>query len=521
MKERLHNGIELPDEWPPDYEVSEEDDPMPVPYLREPPSVIPIDVGRQLFVDDFLIERTSLRRAFHRPQKYEGNPVLEPKTGLEMNDGLCPVATPFSGGVFFDPQDEYFKMWYHAGWFDGTALATSTDGIEWERPQLDDHDGSNRVLEPRPDHRRDGVSVWLDRTSPDPDRRFKLFEYARSDWRRETGGRLYTSPDGESWTEQGMAGPGGDNTTFYYDPFHDRWVFSIRSYRQGRTRDFVSDVEFLDAGSWTEDEPVYWVATDWEDPQDLVVQQAPQLYKLDAVAYESLMLGLFTVHTGPPNDECRARCTPKRTDLVVGYSRDGFHWYRPDRTPFIEASRRDGAWDRGYLHSTGGVCTVVEDKLYFYYGGWSGSSPRLGSDMYAGGSTGLARLRRDGFASMVADEEEGTLLTRPVRFSGKYLFVNCDATDGGLRVEVVDQDDETVEGHAVEDCESIHADSTRQLVSWADADRLTAGQSEPVRFRFHLSNGDLYSFWVSESRDGESNGYVAAGGPGFDGATDA
>ena len=35
------------------------------PYLVDPPAVIPIDVGRQLFVDDFLIQSTSLTRRFH------------------------------------------------------------------------------------------------------------------------------------------------------------------------------------------------------------------------------------------------------------------------------------------------------------------------------------------------------------------------------------------------------------------------------------------------------------------------
>ena len=34
------------------------------PYLVSPPAVIPIDVGRQLFVDDFLIEQTTLTRVF-------------------------------------------------------------------------------------------------------------------------------------------------------------------------------------------------------------------------------------------------------------------------------------------------------------------------------------------------------------------------------------------------------------------------------------------------------------------------
>ena len=42
---------------------------------------------------------------------------------------------------------------------------------------------------------------------------------------------------------------------------------------------------------------------------------------------------------------------------------------------------------------------------------------------------------------------------------------------------------------------------------------LFAGQ--PVKFRFHLKNGALYAFWVTECQRGASHGYVAAGGPGL------
>ena len=44
---------------------------------------------------------------------------------------------------------------------------------------------------------------------------------------------------------------------------------------------------------------------------------------------------------------------------------------------------------------------------------------------------------------------------------------------------------------------------------------LSSLANQPVRFRFHLRNGDLYSFWVSPEISGASLGYVAAGGPGF------
>src|ERR1051326_2384220 len=66
-QEALYNGIHLPKAWPPrDVKLTNEPIPEP-PYLVDPPSVIPVDVGRQLFVDDFLIEQTDLKRTFHRP----------------------------------------------------------------------------------------------------------------------------------------------------------------------------------------------------------------------------------------------------------------------------------------------------------------------------------------------------------------------------------------------------------------------------------------------------------------------
>ena len=76
--EILYNGIALPAKWPPNRSAQEiaSREPMPVPYLRKPPAVIPIDVGRQLFVDDFLIETTNLRRTWHKPEYHQGNPEL-------------------------------------------------------------------------------------------------------------------------------------------------------------------------------------------------------------------------------------------------------------------------------------------------------------------------------------------------------------------------------------------------------------------------------------------------------------
>jgi hypothetical protein len=83
--ESLYNGICLPAQWPPRDMKPYSWNPMPVPYLTYPPDVTPIDVRRQLFVDDFLIEYSNLKRRFHQPAKYEGKPVLSPGTEVEMN----------------------------------------------------------------------------------------------------------------------------------------------------------------------------------------------------------------------------------------------------------------------------------------------------------------------------------------------------------------------------------------------------------------------------------------------------
>ena len=74
--ETLYNGIVLPDVWPPQRKELKRE-PMSPPYLKNPPKVIPVDVGRQLLVDDFLIEQSDLQRTFHRATLHQINPVVK------------------------------------------------------------------------------------------------------------------------------------------------------------------------------------------------------------------------------------------------------------------------------------------------------------------------------------------------------------------------------------------------------------------------------------------------------------
>ncbi len=107
------------------------------------------------------------------------------------------------------------------------------------------------------------------------------------------------------------------------------------------------------------------------------------------------------------------------------------------------------------------------------------------------------------------------LTTRPVRFSGKHLFVNSNSAAGELRIEVLD-----LRGQAIATSAPIRSDNTLQQVRWKTGGDLGALAGKPVKFRFYLRHAKLYSFWVSPDRNGASHGYVAGGGPGFDGPTD-
>jgi hypothetical protein len=517
--ELLYNGIRLGTAWPPNNRYFSTD-PIEPPYLADPPDVIHIDLGRQLFVDDFLIEESSLARTFHKAAYHPASPVLRPTTPWELRDEYAdrtetkpnPTAMVFSDGVVYDPKDRVFKMWYMGGYGTNTCLATSTDGISWDRPSLDVVAGSNIVVR----EARDSSTVWLDHDNLDGRGRYKLSFYNGS----EGGLVLHTSEDGVHWQRRGLARHGGDRSTFFWNPFRKTWVFSLRDDINGRqrhrryfeTRDFTS-------ASWPKNGPPLWAAADTTDVRRPEYNTPPELYCLDCVAYESLVLGMFTIwHGERPERE-------KPNDISLGFSRDGFHWARPSREAFIGVSEDPGAWNWANVQSAGGCCLVVGDQLYFYVSGRQGEK---GTNRPGVCSTGLATLRRDGFASLSDDRltpqpvrvgsVPSSVTTRAVRFSGSHMFVNADVA-GELRVEILDQGGAVIPGFGADKCVAVTGNGTRLPVTWS-GQSIASLANQPVRFRFRVTRGRIFAFWVSAAAGGASAGFVGAGGPAFPNAVD-
>ena len=539
--ERLYNGIVLPKEWPPRTVKYLDRTPQKIPYLEKRPAVVPIDVGRQLFVDDFLIDsRKDVRREFHYPEKYGKNPILKPETSLEVNRPSNSCARMIGGGIWWDPKIKRFRLWYEAGWLNTVAYAESEDGIEFKRVVNDVVPGTNRVF-PEGALRTDSWIVTPDFSLEDPYSRWLFF--CRPPGGGAQASYVAQSKDGIHWSEWKKAGECGDRSTAFYNPFRKKWVFSLRAemgpWGKGgtRSRSYREAADFFSGSDWrfkltdSTDDVVMWLQPDDLDVRDSQWKLPAQIYNFDAVAYESIMLGAFAVWRGPENNVIVKSGMPKITDVEFAYSRDGFHFDRPDRTPAIESEGWDSKkWDAGYVQNIANILVVKDEKLYFYYSANAGNPKRLGiggfscdlNGAYDHGASGLAVLRRDGFASMrpAIEKKVGEFTTVPVRFSGKYMFVNADMSKGRLAVEVLDEKGFAVPGFTAADCVPVASDSTKVQVRWKKSADLGALAGRNVRFRFIVENGGLYSFWVSPSRNGESGGYLGGGGPGYPGVRD-
>ena len=137
---------------------------------------------------------------------------------------------------------------------------------------------------------------------------------------------------------------------------------------------------------------------------------------------------------------------------------------------------------------------VHGDELWFYY---TGLNHRFQTDDPYRGGIHLAKLKRDRFAYFGADQEGGFVETRAIRFDGNRLFINADAADGEVRVEVIDQRGRRVlEGWSRDRCQPVQGDHLRAEVKWTGKPDLGAFQGESIRFRFRLYNARLFSFWL-------------------------
>jgi hypothetical protein len=130
-------------------------------------------------------------------------------------------------------------------------------------------------------------------------------------------------------------------------------------------------------------------------------------------------------------------------------------------------------------------------------------------------------LRLDGFASVHAPFAGGELLTRPLRFTGGALELNCaTSAAGGIRVEIQNADGQPISGRALADCDEIFGDDIARVVTWRRGADVAGLAGQPVRLRVQLRDADLYAIQFKEialeaSPDAATDETRPGGGPVF------
>jgi hypothetical protein len=471
-----------------------------------------LDVGtkKQLFIDDLVIDETrGVTRNLNQPAKYAGNPVMIPLYPWEGRVTLY--------GTVWNDADGEWRMWYQgygggavpsmakdisdSPWkgFDASNLlyvigyATSNNGIHWERPnlQLIDYKGSidnNLVLSDA-----SFANIIKDTRDPDPNRLYKsLFFEARNPAGTPNigdGVSVAFSPDGIRWTKyegNPVIKRSSDAHVLYgWDDLHGKYVSYCRpSVHEGNKTRLIGRSESDDFINWTDIEAV--LIPDSEDPD------GTEFYGMPVFKYEGHYLGqLFAYHTPPEEPQIRFAGT---IDVQLASSRDGINWDRAgNRKPFIP-NGPPGTIDAGEIY-TARAPVMVGNELWFYYSCSTSEHGITGRS----GPICLAKLRLDGFVSVDAGEDAGSLITKPFRCEGGPLEINASARGGVVGVAVLDGSGIQYQGYSRQECALFDGDSVDHRVTWRGKLSLEELRGNTVRLKFYLQNASLYSFTVGNN----------------------
>ncbi|MHC4864362.1 MAG: hypothetical protein ACYTEX_09780 [Planctomycetota bacterium] len=117
--------------------------------------------------------------------------------------------------------------------------------------------------------------------------------------------------------------------------------------------------------------------------------------------------------------------------------------------------------------------------------------------------------RLDGFFSLDAGEQTGTIITRPLIFEGEKLILNVNAEKGSVKVAMLglagkemtgfnvalkDPPKKDVRCYSIKHCVPVTADSVRHTVTWKGSSDVGSIAGQVVRLRFELQNAKLFAF---------------------------
>ncbi len=408
------------------------------------------------FVDTSKVDSsTGVTFNTNKPTKYVSNPIEEPPgpnlATWDYDKDYANVLPDGSGG---------FKVWF--GGADTATVAivvtyeTSNDGFTWVKPNLGliNYGGNtNNNIE----NSGFNPSVVYDPSGISSRKYLMVLEIPPG---ASTGGDayLYISPDGINWNYLQTLSTGYYiESKSLYKRLDGRWIIYF-SFDHGANKRkigaLLSDTTNF-GGTWT-------------DLGTLIntTSNADQKYYL-GVHYDN---GTYYGFVG---DFANAPATINQ-DLYV--SPDGIAWTLRQRNWIPIGTGTD--WDRGMILAGKSLIKVGNDWRYYYIGTLGNhNAGAIAQDA----RMGLATI---GYNRIFSVDGIGTLTTTAFTPT-TGLFLNTDASDGGLRAEVLDaSDDSVIPGFSVYDFNILTSDVYSYEAKWAG---LSMPTGIPIKIKFYLN----------------------------------
>jgi hypothetical protein len=447
------------------------------------------DIGSrlELFVDDWLIETlhdASLK--LHHPVPHEA--VLHFRAPWEGADTHYVTMLQFGGE---------FRAYYYShrqGRELVVAVATSSDGVAWQRPNLGIHewDGS-----------RENNIIWIGDlaetfapfvdTNPgsDPAQRFKAVAAVNVPGANRVKERWpvlvpFVSADGYRWRQLRdepilTDGAFDSQNLIYWDAYRGHYVAFYRDFieRDSTGMDRIRGIKWAVSKDWL----------NWPDGQWLDYGGAPleHFYTNAAISYfraPHLYLA-FPMRFIPERTLLAEHPEVGVSDGIFMSSRDGLHWDRRFREAFLRPGRDREAWTDRTNGIAWGILPTAPDELSIYW-----------IDHFRHPSVRLRRgtLRLDGFASLNAGYGGGEMITRPLQFAGRELALNfATSAAGSVRAELQNAAGQPYPGFALADSAEMYGDFIEKSMSWRGGSSVAALAGQPVRLRLVLRDADVFS----------------------------
>ena len=483
----------------------------------------PIEIGtrRELFVDDFLIDEVvgPIEFRLHSPE------AREVSLGCDR-----PWEGRGCGYVTVTRDESGYRLYYKAWDLDvsgGKAvehdpmricLATSDDGKNWQRPNLDLYEtgrfpGNNIVfMGDDAQTGAHGFAPFRD-TNPHcaPEATWKAVGAPHNS---RKGLWAMQSLDGIHWEmmrdEPIIVGPYFDSQNVaFWDAAIGAYRCYMRDFRDGGEKRTDGRRDIMTA---TSDDFMHWSEPEWlEYPgapdEQLYVNQvcpyprAPHIYVGFPARYVERPWSP-SVEALPELEHRRLRAAAQPrygsavTDCLFMSSRDGRVFQRWPEAFVRPGPQLRGNWTYGDNYLNWGIIETEADlpgappELSFYVTENYWRDPGTIFRRYA--------LRTDGFVSLQAPLAGAEVVTRPLVFLGDRLTINFSTSAAGsVRTEIQDLDGIPFPGFALEDsCEAI-GDELDRPVAWRGGTDLSVLAGRPVRLRFALSDADLFGFRFS------------------------